>query len=63
MRAKTVEFMKANDESPVVIGAVNEPDPSKPPKGARYELADGRKFNLGLATCRELPEEYPRWKL
>lgn len=59
MRPKTVEFMKANDESPVVAGrAIGEGG-----QGAVYTLDNGRKFSLGVVTCMELPEGYPRWRL
>lgn len=58
MRAATERFIKANDESPVVIGNANVAG-----GGGRYKLDDGRWFNLSLAVCRELPDGYPRWKL
>lgn len=57
MRDATQRFMQANDASPVVAGRVN------PKGGAIYTLHNGIKFNLGLATVRELPEDYPKWHL
>jgi hypothetical protein len=57
MRDATKRFIAANKESPVVIGT------AKDKGGARYKLANGQWFNLGLATCREMPAGYPRWAL
>lgn len=63
MTPKAAEFVKANDDSPVVEGRVNEPDPRKPAKGGTYTLESGKSFRLNLADCRSLPTGYPRWKL
>jgi hypothetical protein len=44
MRPKTEEFMRANDESPVVAGrAIGDGG-----KGAVYTLDNGKRFTLGL---------------
>lgn len=57
------EFMRANDESPVVEGWVHYPDPCQNKGGGGYRLDDGRVFNLNVEDCRSLPEQYPRWRL
>ncbi len=57
------DFVAANDRSPVIQGAALEPDPTKPAKGGRYQLADGTWHRLGVEACRILPKGYPRWRL
>lgn len=58
---KAAQFIAANAQSPVIYGAVREPNPNKPPKGARYKLKDGRVFVLSVADCRSMPA--PRWDI
>ncbi|KAA3518870.1 hypothetical protein GOZ96_05000 [Agrobacterium vitis] len=52
----TQAFMKANDESPVIIGA------AKRGGGGLYTLQNKQTFSLTLTEARSLPEEYPKWK-
>lgn len=53
---KAEEFVRANAESPVVIGEVLGPN-----GGARYTLDDGRRFTLSVEDCKSMP--HPRWDL
>ena len=59
----TLRFVIANNASPVVFGALTQPDPRQPPRGARYRLQDGKSFKLTADECRALPEGYPKWLL
>lgn len=50
-------FKKANDESPVIEGKVNDLVHG----GGTYWLRDGRNFVLTADEARSLPEGYPKW--
>lgn len=63
MTDKSKAFVAANKKALVVSGFVIEPDPSKPPKGASYTLADGTTHRLDVEDCQALPKGYPKWKL
>lgn len=52
---QAADFMRANDASPVVAGR------GLPKGGGVYRLDDGTSHRLGLAACRLLPSQYPRW--
>lgn len=53
---KAREFMKANKQSPVVVG---EAIGIGGGQGCRYILEDGRAFRLSAEDCQSMP--VPRW--
>lgn len=55
-------FVAANNQSPVVAGYARNAE-NGGGQGGTYVLDDGRRFTLGLAACRALPDGYPKWKL
>lgn len=54
---KARDFMKANDESPVISGAAF----GQGGEGGSYTLLDKRQFSLNLKDCQSLREGYPKW--
>lgn len=54
---KAADFVTANDQSPVVSGAVF----GTGGEGGVYTLEDGRHFSLDAAACSALPDGYPKW--
>lgn len=58
MTKKSEEFIKANDKSPVIIGAAI----GNGGKGGIYTLANGKRYTLNLEDCQALPVGYPKWK-
>lgn len=57
MTTKAEDFMKANDDSPVVSGAAV----GKGGQGGYYTLKNGKTFKLSLEDCQALSKTYPRW--
>lgn len=56
MTPKAEAFIKANESSPVVSGAVI----GSGGKGARYTLANGQRFKLTSEECKQIG--MPRWQ-
>ena len=57
MSNNVINFMKANDESPVVSGAAI----GNGGEGGFYTLKNGKSFKLSLDDCRALTPPYPKW--
>lgn len=57
MSPNAKRFIKENDRSPVIAGAVI----GEGGEGGHYTLMNGMSFTLNLQDCQALPKGYPKW--